>query len=127
MKNLLTLAFGICFNFCLTSQITIDFNTNGADETNTDSWNVEVYDSLTIQKLEEKEFFDDGQLTVTTKSTGDFYIKISQSNETVNLDSGVYKFYVTTFSGTSPTPPAAGSDNEQSSSGNFGATDGDDG
>ena len=107
-------------------KITIEFSTNGADETSTDSWNVEIFDSLTIAKLDGKEFFDSGQLSVSTKSTGDFYIKISQSNETVNLDSGFYKFTVVTYSGVSPTPSVSGSDNDEASSDNFGATDAND-
>ena len=106
-------------------KINIYFNTNGADETNTDSWNVEIFDSLTIAKLGEKEFFDSGELSISTNSTGDFYIKISQANETVNLDSGFYKFEVVTSSGNTANT-SSGANSNTASSDNFGATDGDD-
>ena len=60
MKNLLTLTFGICFNFCLTSQITIDFN-------NLPDIGSEI--SISIDSFEQKNY---GVSDLTNMQTWDF-------------------------------------------------------
>ena len=67
----LTDSTGIISTLVETSNGTLLAGTTGGTiyKYNTDSWNVEIFDSLTIAKLGEKEFFDSGELSISTNSS----------------------------------------------------------
>ncbi len=77
-----------------TDEIVITFDTLGGDDFYLDSWEFSLYDSDRYL-IQSKIFLDSGSFTIGTKSSGDFYLKITQENWD-RVDPSLFKFKITT-------------------------------
>ena len=76
------------------NEIVISFDTLGGDDYYLNNWQFSLYDSDGYL-IQGKDFYDNGSFTVSTKSSGDFYLKITQ-DDWDRVDPSLFKFKITT-------------------------------